>query len=282
MTLDYLMWAETGQVGRALWETLDIVSERALRWLGCSAMRLLTSIALDMDVQWHAPLPPGPKILAPNHPTTTDPFYVLTLTSEPMSVLVTSAAFKVPVFGRYLIEAGHIPAVCGSRGATVEALRRRIDAGHTVAIFPEGALSPLQGGLHPAHSGAARLAMSTGVPIIPVGIGLDRRHIWPFEPKIGGQTEEGRLYLRGPYALTVGEPVRFDGDPQDQGRVQAVSEKIMRHIADLACESEGRVQERLTYHCSRSTITSSTAGLLAAKARSRAGRTSSGLVIHSA
>jgi 1-acyl-sn-glycerol-3-phosphate acyltransferase len=54
-------------------------------------MRLM----LDVDIQWHAPLPEGPKILAANHPTTTDPLYILTLLAEPVSVPITAASFHI-------------------------------------------------------------------------------------------------------------------------------------------------------------------------------------------
>jgi 1-acyl-sn-glycerol-3-phosphate acyltransferase len=47
-------------------------------------------------------------------------------------------------------------------------------AGHAVAIFPEGLVSPHEGGCHAPRSGVARLALKTGAPVIPVGISLLR------------------------------------------------------------------------------------------------------------
>jgi len=91
-----------------------------------SVVALYARARLKMDIQWHAPPSGGPNIFAANHPTTTDPFYILTLLSEPVSMLVTAAAFEVAGFGPYLRAAGHVAAVRGSSGATVEAVARQI------------------------------------------------------------------------------------------------------------------------------------------------------------
>lgn len=211
---------------------------------GQEALRLYAATMLKMDVVWHAALPPGPKILAANHPTTTDPFYLLTLMPSPASVLVTEAAFKVPVFGRYLRAAGHVPAVLRSGGTTLEAVGQKLAAGHAVAIFPEGALSPCPGRLHPPHTGVARLALSTGAPVIPVGIDLDYRHVLPFTADIDGQATPGRLYLRGRYAITVGQPLWFRGNVQNWGLVRSVAGQVMQRIGALTGESAQRLARR--------------------------------------
>jgi 1-acyl-sn-glycerol-3-phosphate acyltransferase len=203
-------------------------------------MTAYTRLMLDVDIQWHAPLPEGPKILAANHPTTTDPLYLLTLLSEPVSFLVTAASFDVPVVGAYLRVTGHVPAVRGSGGATVEAIARQVKAGRSVAIFPEGALSPLGGGFHQPHSGVARVALRTGAPVVPIGIGLERERIRVKEAEVGGDKAIGHFYLTGPYAITVGRPLTFAGDVRDRERVHAVARQIMHQIRDLARESERR------------------------------------------
>ena len=61
------------------------------------------------DIEWEADLPAGAKIVAANHPTTTDPFLRMSWPFEPVYVLVTEAAFKVPLIGQLLRLAGHIP-----------------------------------------------------------------------------------------------------------------------------------------------------------------------------
>jgi len=216
--------------------------EKALYQMGRYLVAAYTRLMLDVDIQWHAPLPEGPKILAANHPTTTDPLYLLTLLSEPVSVLTTAASFDFPVVGSYLRAAGHVPAVRGSGGATVEAMVRRVASGRSVAIFPEGALSPLPGGFHRPHSGVARVALRTGAPVIPIGIGLQRDRIHVTEARVDGDQATGHFYTSGPYAITVGQPLTFAGDVQDRGRVRDTAGTIMHHIRDLAWESESRIR----------------------------------------
>jgi hypothetical protein len=70
--------------------------------------------------------------LAANYPTTIDPFSLLTLTRDQVSILVTEFCFKLPVIGHYLRAAGHIPVVhSNGRSAFDEAVvvhtdRRRV------------------------------------------------------------------------------------------------------------------------------------------------------------
>jgi len=217
--------------------------EHLLNRAGPRLIRLYTSTLLKMDVVRHAPLPAGPAILAANHPTTTDAFYLLALAQGPMSVLVTESAFMVQLFGRYLRAAGHVPAVRGSGGATVAELCRRLREGRPVLLFPEGLLSPWEGGLQAAHSGVARLALDSGAPVIPVGIGLDRSRIRPFTAVIEGRAEPGRVYMRGGYAVTVGRPVVFVGDSRDHALVRAVARRVMQQIGQLASESVQRLEK---------------------------------------
>jgi 1-acyl-sn-glycerol-3-phosphate acyltransferase len=215
--------------------------ESALYIMGRSFLVNYIRLMLNVDIRWHAPLPEGPKILAANHPTTTDPFYLLPLFPEPVSFLITAGAFDVPGVGFYLRTTGQVPAVRGSVGATVKAVVHKVKTGRSVAIFPEGALSPLAGGFHQPHSGVARVALRTSAPVIPVGIGLLRDRIWVTEIKVDGQKVIGHLYLNGPYAITVGQPQHFEGDVQDRERVRAVAGHIMHKIRDLVRESESRI-----------------------------------------
>jgi 1-acyl-sn-glycerol-3-phosphate acyltransferase len=217
-------------------------AEKALYNMGRLVMAAHARIMLDVDIKWNADLPRGAKILAANHPTTTDPFYILTLLSEPVSVLVTAGLFETPGFGGYLRRAGHVPAIRGSGGATVKVLRQKVEDGRTVAIFPEGALSPGEGQFHKPHTGIARVALGTGAAVVPVGIGLDHGRIRTLELEEAGEPVTAKLYLKGPYALTVGEPLWFKGSADDRARVREVAGEIMDHVVRLSRESAGRVQ----------------------------------------
>jgi 1-acyl-sn-glycerol-3-phosphate acyltransferase len=210
--------------------------------LGRIAVASYAQLMLKMDISWHTPLPGGPKIIAANHPTTADPVWITRLTSEPMHILITEMCFRVPLVGRSLRMAGHVPVVDGNGRAAFEEAIKLLKDGRTVTIFPEGALSPLDGGVHAPHTGVARLALITGAPVIPVGIHLQRERIRFVETTVDGKTETARWYLRGPYAVTVGEPMRLDGAVEDRTYVRSASECIMQRLAQLARESARRMQ----------------------------------------
>ena len=201
---------------------------------------------LEMDVKWHEPLPAGAKIITPNHPTTTDPFFVATLASSQVFILINEKLFKVPFLGEYLRRSGHIPVVVGNGKAALQEALLRLKAGETVVVFPEGDLSPREGGFCDPRTGAARLALLSGAPIVPVGIHLLRERVHSIISHIEGKEEEGRWYFRGPYNMTVGRPLSFHGNVEDHEYVRAVSKTIMLHIRELSYQSSQRMQSGQT------------------------------------
>ncbi|MBN1581650.1 MAG: 1-acyl-sn-glycerol-3-phosphate acyltransferase [Anaerolineae bacterium] len=215
---------------------------RFFYWLGWPLVSLYALFMLKMDVLKHAPLPDGPKILAVNHPSCTDPFLILLLSRQKMSILITEKAFKVPVFGSYLRKADHVCVVPGKGEAVLARAEQLLKQGRTVVIFPEGQISPQDGGFHRARSGVARLALSSGVPVIPVGIHLARERLHKIVSKIEGENALGDWYLRGPYHVTVGQAMRFEGNVQDREHVVSVSETIMQSIIGLAQQSARRME----------------------------------------
>ena len=215
--------------------------QNLLHRLLVTVVRLYTWLMLQMDILWLEPFPPGPKLIVANHPSSTDPFYLGLLSKQPVSLLIMDALFLVPIFGAFLRLSGHIPVAQDKGRPAFDAAYRRLLRGHSVAIFPEGDLSPPEGGCCRPRTGAARLALLTGVPIIPVGIYLPRDRRRPIGPKIAGERQPGYLYLRGKYGMTVGQPMHFEGDVEDREHVRGVSEQIMQQIMSLAQESEKRL-----------------------------------------
>jgi 1-acyl-sn-glycerol-3-phosphate acyltransferase len=201
---------------------------------------------LNVNVEWQAPLPSGPKIIAANHPTTTDPFLLMGLIGEPMSILITESCFKLPGLGAFLRAAGHVPVVSGSGKAALDEGIRLFRAGRTVGIFPEGVLSPLaqlgRGGCYAPHTGVARLALATGAPVIPVGISLDPARIVFRDILIDGVTEQARWVFRGPYFATVGRPMAVTGSLEDRAGVRLAAVRIMNRVAGLAQYSALRLR----------------------------------------
>ncbi|HLF26508.1 MAG TPA: lysophospholipid acyltransferase family protein [Anaerolineae bacterium] len=203
-------------------------------------MRLM----IDLDIAGPEPAPPAPQLIVANHPSTTDPFYLPLLFHHPIDMLLIDSAFRFPLLGAYLRRAGQ---VCVTRDAGTAAFveaQRRLEAGRAVAIFPEGNISPREGGTLPLHTGAARLALLTGVPVVPVGIYLPRTRARNIRGRIGRRPLNGYWYLRGPYAVTVGRPLRFCGNVDDAANVAAVTQVLMEDIHALANESERRFHVR--------------------------------------
>ncbi|HVO42370.1 MAG TPA: lysophospholipid acyltransferase family protein [Aggregatilineales bacterium] len=218
--------------------------QKMLYWMGRRTVDLVARAVLDINILYHEELMPGPKIIAPNHPTTLDPFIITIVAPEQIHVLITESAFKAPVLGEYLRQSGHVPVVMGHGGDAFAEGRRLLDEGKTIAIFPEGALSP-EGKVSRPHTGIARLAILSGAPVIPIGIALDRQRVRPLDtgiPKPDGGTEIARLYLGGPYFLTLGVPMRLNGYVDDREFVAVQTKRIMRHIIRLSRMSEFRIQ----------------------------------------
>ncbi|MGC9397103.1 MAG: lysophospholipid acyltransferase family protein [Anaerolineae bacterium] len=204
---------------------------------------LYARLFLELEILWQAPLPPGPKLIVANHPSFTDPFAISLLSSRPMAILITSVAFMVPIFGYFLKRLRHIPVVEGEGRPAFDEALQRLKTGDTVALFIEGKISPGDGGFCPPRTGAVRLALSAGVPIVPVGIQIVRERLRIIEAKIKGETYPEQWYLRGPFRMVVGEPIHLDGDIEDHPHVKAESQRIMQRISDLVHEGERQLQE---------------------------------------
>jgi len=208
--------------------------------LGRVLLKGYAGLLFKLDVHWHdRKLPDGPKLFVANHPSATDPFMLHLL--ERMSVLISGNAFSFPVLGRLIRETGQIPVERGQGVRALDDARRLLEAGHSVGIFPEGTFSPRSGGLQEPRTGAARLAIHTGVPVIPIGIYLPIERSHKIVSRLSGTPTIGYWYFRGPYVITVGKPLEFQGDPEDKLHVRSASQNIMEWIRALAAESERRL-----------------------------------------
>lgn len=205
-------------------------------------VHLYVRAMLQLDVVWNCPPPEGPVILAANHPSCTDPFLLPLMFHRPIRLLITQNAFQVPGFGSFLRHLGHVPVVRREGLPALDAARELLEAGGSVALFPEGRLSPRRGGFRVPRTGVARLAMLTGVPVIPIGIHLLRAKNYGIVSKVTGKRTVGYWYFHGPYHVTVGAALRFGGDVTQEAKVGEASRTIMQRIIELALESEQRAK----------------------------------------
>jgi 1-acyl-sn-glycerol-3-phosphate acyltransferase len=219
--------------------------QKPLYHAGRLAAKLIVKAKLEADVVYHAPLPKGAKIITPNHPTTTDPIWLTGILPERMHYLITHSLGQVSIANWYLKNTGHLILNSDEGRSTFDTAVQYLQQGKTMAIFPEGGLSPLDKSIARARTGAVRMALTTGAPIIPVGISIRVRHI-TFQPqRFADHVKLARWYLNGPYAVTVGEPIHLEGDVNDRERVVALSAVLMGRILDLSREGDRRLERHL-------------------------------------
>jgi 1-acyl-sn-glycerol-3-phosphate acyltransferase len=121
----------------------------------------------------------GGVIIAANHQTYIDPFWLSLPIKRPIRYLAWSDAFRWPVVGRCLVWLGAWPlALEGSDPAAIRRSLQWLRDGGAVVIFPEGARSTERGSLERFKAGAVRLALEAQVPILPVTIKGGNR-VWP-------------------------------------------------------------------------------------------------------
>ncbi|MHB1506317.1 MAG: lysophospholipid acyltransferase family protein [Sulfobacillus sp.] len=165
-------------------------------WTGA---RILFGILFSIRVEGleHVPAS-GPAIISPNHRTAWDPPVVSTLITRPLRHMAKAELF--PWLGFVLHRIGTYPV--RRQAVDMHAIRHSLTllrAGRLICIFPEGTRNR-SGQLGPAKSGAARLSVQTGAPVIPVGI-------------------SGHYGLRQRVTFRFGPPVTLHDDDQDDKRI---------------------------------------------------------------
>ena len=125
------------------------------------------------------PQPGGGLIIAANHQTYIDPFWLSVPIRRPLRFLAWDVAFSWPLVGKFIQLFGAWPLQI--EGSDPKAIRRTLQwlrEGGAVVIFPEGGRGLPSGDMLRFKGGAVRLALETGVPILPVTIRGAHR-VWP-------------------------------------------------------------------------------------------------------
>ena len=188
----------------------------------------------------------GPFILSPNHYSEIDPLVmgvaVWHLGRMPR-FMAKASLFRVPVLGWLLRGSGQIPVERegtvrkGSDnpiGAASELIRQQ--AG--VIVYPEGSLTrdpdlwPMRG-----KSGAVRLALRSGMPLIPVA------H-WGTQELMPRYGKRIHPFPRKTIRIAVGEPIdlsAFEGRENDARAIAEATALLMGEIAALLGQLRGEV-----------------------------------------
>lgn len=150
--------------------------------------------------------------------------------------------WKVPVLGWLARACEQIPVLRNTDSAkdSLVHARRALEQGRAVAVYPEGTITadpdgwPMVG-----RTGAARLALETGVPVVPVAqIGAEK--------VLGGKHLEFRRLFslrRRPVHVVAGTPVDLDrfrtGGEPDGETLAAATVAIMDALTELVEQLRG-------------------------------------------
>lgn len=176
----------------------------------------------------------GPAILASNHLSYADWLFMPLTISRKVTFVAKAEYFNSPgVKGwlqkKFFSGAGQVPIDRSGASAAEGALRtakRVLASGELFGIYPEGTRSH-DGKLYRGKTGVARLALETGVPVIPVAVvGTDV--VAPPGKKFGQFT---RPHVR------YGRPLdfsRYEGMENDRYILRSITDEIMYEIMRLS------------------------------------------------
>jgi 1-acyl-sn-glycerol-3-phosphate acyltransferase len=188
----------------------------------------------------HLPKTGGVVVVA-NHISHVDPFAIghyLYDNGRIPRMLGKASLFKLPVLGRIITNAGQIPVYRGTTDAA-QAFRAAVAAverGECVMVYPEATITK-DPALWPmiAKTGAARIALTTGCPVIPVAQWGPQEIYPPYGRKVS-------LLPRKTMHLVAGPPVdlsAFQDKPITGELLQQATAVLMWAIADQLATLRG-------------------------------------------
>ena len=159
-------------------------------------------------------VPPGPCVVAANHESLLDPPLLALAAHQPLHFLAKVELWRYPP-GAWLMDAlGGIPIRRDRRDLlSVGRATELLHGGETVAIFPQGTI---QGGAW--TRGAARLALATGTPLVPVRIVGTRRAV-----------SRGRIGFPK-IRIVVGEPIPVERAKPTVAAAKQLTEELQARV----------------------------------------------------
>ncbi|HEV3172812.1 MAG TPA: 1-acyl-sn-glycerol-3-phosphate acyltransferase [Actinocrinis sp.] len=183
----------------------------------------------------------GGLIVVANHVTYFDPLSIghfLVKSGRTPRFLAKASVFKTPVLGKLIRAAGQIPVHRESRDAAL-AFREAVKAvqrGETIIVYPEGTMTkdpdlwPMAG-----KTGAARIALRTGAPVLPIGQ-------WGAQEVLPHYSTKPQFFPRKTLKVTAGEPIDLRaavGTEINSEALRKGTELIMDRITELVAGVRG-------------------------------------------
>ncbi|MBI1349789.1 MAG: 1-acyl-sn-glycerol-3-phosphate acyltransferase [Actinomycetales bacterium] len=176
----------------------------------------------------------GPAILASNHLSFSDSFFLPLVEFRPITFLAksdyfTGSGLKGLFTKAFFAGVGQVPVDRSGGRASEAAIRtgeRILGEGKLLGIYPEGTRSP-NGTLYRGKTGVARMAMEAKVPVIPVAM------INTYEIQPPGKIRP-RLMRVG---VRIGRPLdfsRYEGLENDRFVLRSVTDEIMYELMSLS------------------------------------------------
>ena len=181
----------------------------------------------------------GPLIVAGNHLSYLDPFahaYFVVKAGRRPRFLAKQELFETPFIGTVLRGAGQIPVKRGTGDQSpLAAASGALAEGEVVVVYPEGTTTVTNDDYSPGvgKTGVVRLALATGVPILPVAT-WGGQHVWR---RSGRQS----LAFGRPIWLLAGEAI----DVRARVGASEATATVLRELTDELMGELGTLVEQL-------------------------------------
>jgi 1-acyl-sn-glycerol-3-phosphate acyltransferase len=171
----------------------------------------------------------GPCVLAANHVSVLDGFFLGIAVTRQVRFMAKVELHRVPIVKQILEGAGTFPVERGAdAGRAVAAAVNLLEQGGVVGVFPEGTSLPDK--KRGYKRGAARLALATGAPLVPVA--LVDTHL---------TLEPGTHRIRLPRVrIVIGEPLRVDRQEPTEEAATDLTGRLQKAIESLRDQPEAK------------------------------------------
>ena len=226
-TISFVAATIAGSIGALVLGAIDKSGDLVLALARLWSRVILGVPGVKLEVKMRAPLEPGrPYVFMPNHASMVDIWVVFVAIPASFRFIAKKQLASIPLFG-WAMAAGRFIFIdrqnAASARRTMDEASRRIRAGQSVVIFPEGTRTR-DGRLLPFKKGGFHLAIDSGAAVVPVAI-KGSREVMP----------RGAALIRaGTVTLEVDAPIPTTGLTTSDR--DALIEKVRSRVAAMLGE----------------------------------------------